>query len=203
MWLELAYHGCSALVTFYVSYQEIPFYILILESEWLPYVKYAFLSILNSICYKKAIQHWTKCTCYRSSIHPGHKMGSLNSSCYGLVMMATWGRPILLGWKPQTWSPQPFSSVTLPWQCEFYLWIQSRECISKYKYKFPSVKLELEGVFCKRLREALPIRRQNQSRSQMGRQKCTSDLKDKTWLWKEKIITVCGQDIRELKTYIV
>lgn len=27
---------------------------LISESEWLPYVKYTFLSVLNSICYKKA-----------------------------------------------------------------------------------------------------------------------------------------------------
>lgn len=167
MRLELAYHGCSALVTFYVSYQEIPFYILILESEWLPYVKYAFLSILNSICYKKAIQHWTKCTCYRSSIHPGHKMGSLNSSCYGLVMMATWGRPILLGWKPQTWSPQPFSSVTLPWQCEFYLCIQGRECISKYKYKFPSVKFGARRAFLQEIegstayKEAKSVKKSN------------------------------------------
>lgn len=58
-----------------------------------------------------------------------------------------WGRPVLLVWTPLTWSPQPLSSVTLPWQCEFYLWIQSREWVSKYKYTFPSVKIRARKGF--------------------------------------------------------
>lgn len=122
---------------------------------------------------KEAIQNWTKCACCRSSTHPGHQVGSLSSLCYGWVMMATWGRPVLLVWKPQAWSPQPLSSVTLPWQCEFYLWIQSRELISKYK--FPSVKLKVGRGFLQGVERGTAYK----EAKSVKKSKCTSDLKDK------------------------
>lgn len=53
---------------------------LISESEWLPYVKYTFLSVLNSICYKKAKKKKMNNRIYMlQALHPGHETGPLNS----------------------------------------------------------------------------------------------------------------------------
>lgn len=116
------------------------------KSEWLPYVKHTFLSVLNFICYKKAIQNST--------------------TEYIFYKPSTWGRiwdPWVLYktpwwwwltgdsslWKAQTQYPSYlvlwlFLSGVNP-TCEFKV----EKSITKPKYKFPSVKSDLEGVFCK------------------------------------------------------
>lgn len=68
MSLEPSHGKCSALILIIFLTKSSQLCILISESEWLPYVKYNFLSVLNSICYEKAIQNWsTDYTCYRLS----------------------------------------------------------------------------------------------------------------------------------------